>query len=493
MGALWKVRKRLKTSLGSSPGILASNTLFNSWLNAYNDTQIKTIIETHYLTLDDDDGNIGNGTPNYTAIDEGFKEQGFPGYALDFVIFSNVTLLGDTQDESGPYVVEADISAAFNPPVGFQQLHYRVDGGTFQSLQMAPVSGNTYRASIPGQISPAKVEYYLSALDASGKPGLFPSSGASNPHGFYVGIVNSWFQADFEAGTAGWTHGSPNGSQDDWQLSSQFGVDTSFGKSGDPTSAPSGVNIWGNDLGPDGWNGAYSPDVSNYLRSPAFDLSAASGSTLTFKRWLTVEKGQYDRATVKVNGQQVFINPFGQDLIDTDWVDVEIDISAIADGNPSVQIEFGLVSDQGLEYGGWNIDDVEVFSVTAVCPPPSNYCTTKVTSALTAPLIGATGTPSQSAGNFAVTLTGSIPNTNAVPFWSVNPNSLPFNGGFLCVGSPLTRGPLKKTGPGGDASLPVAISPAMVGTTRHYQWWFRDPADPFTVGLSDGLRVVFCD
>jgi len=32
----------------------------------------------------------------------------------------------------------------------------------------------------------------------------------------------------------------------------------------------------------------------------------------------------------------------------------------------------------------------------------------------------------------------------------------------------------------------------MIGTTRDYQWWFRDPADPFASGLSNALEVVFC-
>jgi hypothetical protein len=36
----------------------------------------------------------------------------------------------------------------------------------------------------------------------------------------------------------------------------------------------------------------------------------------------------------------------------------------------------------------------------------------------------------------------------------------------------------------------MLVSPAMVGTNRYIQWWFRDPADPFTVGLSGGLRVL---
>ncbi len=79
MGALWKVRARMKVTLGSSAGSMAADALFSAWLNGYDDTGINSLIEIHYLTLDDDDGNISNGTPNFLDIDGGFRDQGFPG------------------------------------------------------------------------------------------------------------------------------------------------------------------------------------------------------------------------------------------------------------------------------------------------------------------------------------------------------------------------------------------------------------------------------
>jgi len=111
MGALWKVRKRLKIAHGDAPGSFIANMLFNTWMNAYDDGQIRTIIETHCLTLDDDNCDIGDGTPNYPHIDGGFRDQGFPGHDLAFVLFSNVTDLDNTTDESGPYTVNADLTA----------------------------------------------------------------------------------------------------------------------------------------------------------------------------------------------------------------------------------------------------------------------------------------------------------------------------------------------------------------------------------------------
>ncbi len=492
MGALWKVRQRLKTSLGQAAGRAASDTLFNGWMNAYNDSQIKTILEIHYLTLDDDDGNINNGTPHYTEIDGGFKQQGFPGFGLSFVSFANVTQLGNTTNESGPYAISADITTTFTPPVTNPTLFYRVDGGSWNSTPLALSSGSTYAGSIPGQVSPAKVEYYLSAQDGAAQGGTFPAAGATGPLKFYVGIVKIWFATNFETGVQGWTHAQV-ATQDDWHLSSQLGVDTSFGKSGDPTSATSGQNIWGNDLGPSGWNGAYSNNVSNYLRSPPIDLSQATGSTLVLKRWLTVEKSQFDKATIKVDGQQVWINPAGVDLLDTTWNDLEIDVSAIADGKPAVPVEFGLSTDAGVTFGGWNIDDFAILSVEPVCPQPATYCTAKITSAFTLPTIAFTGSASLSAANLVVTLSGAIPSTNGTVFWGAQQASTPLFGGTLCIAPPITRGPLTLTTAGGAASFGVTILPSMVGTTRQFQWWFRDPADPFTVGLSDALSVTFCN
>jgi hypothetical protein len=493
MGALWKVRTRLKNGLGAAAGVVASNTLFNAWMNAYNDSQIKTIIETHYLTLDDNDGNINNGTPNYLHIDGGFKQQGFPGFALSFVTYSNVTVLGNTTNEAGPYVVNADILATFNPPIVNPQLFYRVDGGAYQAVAMSPTGGSGYTGSIPGQTSPAKVEYYLSANDSTAQSNSFPAAGGAAPLKFSVGILTTYFTTNFESGIAGWTHGSPNGTQDDWQHSSTFGVNGSFGQSGDPSSAASGTNIWGNDLGSSGWNGAYSNSVSNWLRSPAINLSQASGSRLLLKRWLTVQNSNADKATIKINGQQVYINPPGGDLIDTSWQDVEIDISAIADGNPSVQIEFGMVTNGSTAFGGWNIDDVEISSLTSVCPPPTNYCVSKMTSALSVPIAGFTGSPSVSAGNFTVTLMGAIPNTNAAVVWSPNQASTPFGGGTLCLGPPLTRGPAQITSGTGTLSFSPTLLPSMAGTSLNYQWWFRDTADPFKLGLSDAIHTTFCN
>jgi ComEC/Rec2-related protein len=79
MGTTWKIRTRLQATNGQALGGIIANGLFLGWMNAFNQSQIKSIIETQWLILDDDDGDLHNGTPHFDDIDGGFRAQGFPG------------------------------------------------------------------------------------------------------------------------------------------------------------------------------------------------------------------------------------------------------------------------------------------------------------------------------------------------------------------------------------------------------------------------------
>jgi hypothetical protein len=124
-------------------------------------------------------------------------------------------------------------------------------------------------------------------------------------------------------------------------------------------------------------------------------------------------------------------------------------------------------------------------------PRVTTYCQAKLTSAGTLPVIGFTGSPSLSTGDFAITLSNALPNKTAVYFYGgvEVPPFTSFYGGKLCVDSPFTRGPRIDTDATGFVSCPLVVTPALVGSNIAIQWWFRDPADPFTVGLSRGLKV----
>ena len=79
MGVLWKVRKRLNIALGDAAGDIVADSLFLGWFQAFDDSQICDEIYTHILILDDDDGNLGNGTPHCHIIEAAFEgDHGWP-------------------------------------------------------------------------------------------------------------------------------------------------------------------------------------------------------------------------------------------------------------------------------------------------------------------------------------------------------------------------------------------------------------------------------
>jgi hypothetical protein len=168
----------------------------------------------------------------------------------------------------------------------------------------------------------------------------------------FVGKFDTVFADDMEGSDNGWTHGYFE-STDDWQHGQPTG-----GSLSDPDSAHSGIKVWGNNL-----SGNYPDMVYNYLESPVINCLNMEKTRLWFYRWLAVEKSEWDTAAIYVNDNLVWMNSHIYDNIDYQWQFQDIDISAYADSNLSVQVRFELNSDEGLHLGGWNIDDFAIVGI----------------------------------------------------------------------------------------------------------------------------------
>jgi prepilin-type N-terminal cleavage/methylation domain-containing protein len=173
------------------------------------------------------------------------------------------------------------------------------------------------------------------------------------------------FTDDFET-NKNWTHGMIR-TEDDWQRGRPYGKGGDLYGHNDPSSAHSGTNVWGNDLGAGTSNGRYGNNVESWLMTPIGQLDCRGHSqvVIQFYRWLNVEGPAYDRAIVEIstNGAsgpwtQVWQNP--SEITDTQWNFMQLDISSWADGQQNVAIRFRLRSDGMHPYAGWNIDDFVV-------------------------------------------------------------------------------------------------------------------------------------
>ena len=508
MGAAWKVRARLNASLGNAAGDLASNALFSGWMNAFDQTQIDSIIEIQWLTLDDNDGNINNGTPNYADIDGGFEQQGFPGFDLPFVVFSNVTELPDTQDENGPYVVDADIVAQFNPPVTNPILRYRVNGtGGYQQVPMSPTGGNGYQATIPGQQAPSEIDYYLSAEDTVGNRKTFPDG---SPTGgtilFRVGTITEFLVTDFEpSGDEGWSVGDTgdNASTGVWVRLDPNG--TAAQSEDDHTDAP-GVKCWFTGQG--AVNGGLGDndvdDGKTTLKSPIFDLVGEDLVRISYWRWYSNNAGSNPNT-----------DPFEVDLSNdggATWTNVEtlvtgpqtnggwfkhsFDVASVLPTTNNMQLRFVAQDIGGGSIVEAMIDDVKGEILSDGCPTPFAYGKGKLNSQGIVPEIGFTGSPSFASNDFSINVMTLLNNKAAILISGAEQNNQPFFGGRLLVRNGIVREELIfLDNVDGSGSVDIPISSGMVGTDRYYQYWYRDPMAPDGngVGLSNGLCVNFCD
>ena len=152
-----------------------------------------------------------------------------------------------------------------------------------------------------------------------------------------------------------------------WSTESQwaFGVPLGGGSHDlDPTAGYTGANVYGYNLA-----GDYANNIpERYLTTTALDCSGYENVTLTFRRWLGVERAEYDHAKIQVsaNGStwtDVWVH-HGSEISDSAWQEVSYDIAAVADRQATVYIRWGMgSSDDMVTYPGWNIDDVSLSGV----------------------------------------------------------------------------------------------------------------------------------
>ncbi len=143
------------------------------------------------------------------------------------------------------------------------------------------------------------------------------------------------------------------------------------GNSGDPTTGATGLNVYGYNLA-----GAYQDDMPpRYLTMLPFNCSGLSRVTLNFARWLGVEAGSYDKATIEVSAdgiQWATVWSYGgaEDLEEAEWSQQSYNIAAWADDQPFILIRWAMGPTDGSDtFAGWNIDDV---SISAIGTPPTN-------------------------------------------------------------------------------------------------------------------------
>lgn len=168
------------------------------------------------LMNDDDDNNLGNGTPHFKAIVDAFARHG-------------IYLLGDAsikhkevphQPVNTPTTISAEL--VLTNPAFFDELYmvYRNRYGSnsnWDTVTMTNTSGNIYQAQIPAMAGGSIVDYFFLANDvikasAFGLPrGYSPdftmATEVTLPYQYGVGMNFVRYKEDFEGTLSGWQLG----------------------------------------------------------------------------------------------------------------------------------------------------------------------------------------------------------------------------------------------------------------------------------------------
>lgn len=373
-GALWDLRQALTADHGAD----AAAALVDAYLLGI--AQRGADIPDSYaeiLLVDDDNGNLADGTPNQCVIDEVMAAHGLASgetagpFAVDHEAPSIALPGAPVPIRVGVEVTNEACAAAELGGVWLRHGSSDDPGDWNESPLTLGVDGS-WTGDLSAQQPETIARYQIEIRDTAGDVvQLLPAAGETDPW-YEVLVAESTVivSFDFEGTDGGFVHelldGGDQEGADDWHRRAPIGG------GGDPEASASGDEHWGNDLRPeDNWDGLYQANIHNVLRSPVIEVPAGASTWLQFARWLRVEDGLYDQATVVVDGEVIWENfassnggSADRHHEDAEWTTRSFNIGdAAADG--AVQVEFHLTSDGGLQLGGWNVDDVTIRSAEA--------------------------------------------------------------------------------------------------------------------------------
>jgi hypothetical protein len=295
-GCLWDLRENLLLSQPATYRTTLANLAIDSVL-LHTGTGIAPDITIDFLTLDDNDSNIANGTPNYADINNAFTLHAMPGPALQLIGFSFPSGQPDFVSPAGGATIDFNVSAvAGTPAAGSGKFYYRVGPtGTFTQASVASLGANSYRATLPSAPCGSTIQYYVSADATSGAVVNDPIDA---PASFYAVVAATGLDESFvdtvettlgwtlstagDTATAGlWTRGDPLGT---------ISGTTQVQPENDVTANP-GVNCFFTGQGTGGTLGQADVDGGfTTLTSPTMDASGGA-AYISYFRWYSNQQG----------------------------------------------------------------------------------------------------------------------------------------------------------------------------------------------------------
>ena len=293
-GCVWDLRNRLAVTYPTTYRTLLARLSINSIPLHGAIATIANDITIDFLTLDDDDANISNGTPNYTAINDSFTLHGLPGPALSLL---NISFPGGQPalaSPSGSTVLTVKIDPLSATANASTAKLYAKSGSasTYTAYPMTAGAANTYTVNLPAASCPSTMSYYVSVQTTAGTTVTSPNGAPVSIYTVPVAGSSTDINANDFEGTASWTSGATGdtATTGQWVLADPVG--TTAQPEDDHTAAP-GVKCWFTGQGTVG--GAIgAADVDGgvaTLVSPAFNCTGYGEVQVSYWRWYSNNLG----------------------------------------------------------------------------------------------------------------------------------------------------------------------------------------------------------
>ncbi|MEE8417638.1 MAG: hypothetical protein V3S06_03155, partial [candidate division Zixibacteria bacterium] len=166
-GCVWSTRNELALTYPFTYRDIIGNLAVNSIL-LHSGTSIDPSITIDYLTVDDDDGDIYNGTPHYNEICAGFGAHNMDCPELDLIGFNYPDGRPGRLDPLTNTTIRVEVFGINGTPEPGTGMLYYDDGSGWVNEPMDVVSPNIYDAVLPGFECGLEIRYYFTAEDQLG-------------------------------------------------------------------------------------------------------------------------------------------------------------------------------------------------------------------------------------------------------------------------------------------------------------------------------------
>ncbi|HVP13602.1 MAG TPA: dockerin type I domain-containing protein [Phycisphaerae bacterium] len=292
-GCVWSTRNELRATNPTLYRDILSSLTINS-VPLHSGELITPQITIDFLTLDDNDGDLSNGTPHAKEICAGFgaHNMGCPAGVLDPIDFqypggrpTEALLQQQTLFQVNIVAVDA------NPVSGTGQMHYSIDGGPWTTVAMTETAPNQCQAVWPALPCHSEIDWYVTAQADDGSTYSDPIIAPVTTYAATVGRVLSVAWADNFEHPAGWTAGDvgDDATSGIWECAAPEG--TTAQPSEDHSPMP-GQRCWVT-----GAAAGASPEANSVhggkttLMSPTLDLSGQGEAAISYWRWYSNDQG----------------------------------------------------------------------------------------------------------------------------------------------------------------------------------------------------------